>query len=390
MSTVSVRLIRKLDELEGLRDIWDVLLKRSASDNLFLSWEWISTWSRVYLKGDELFVIVVYEGEEIVAIAPWWLDKQRVAGLFALRKLRFLGTGDVCSDYLDIIVDPNGHDEWLRAIWDQLFGPLRKEWDVWDYSDVPANSKALLRLYRWADDDDRCLTRQIKAMTICPYLNLPANEHELVARLSGHHRYAINSSRRLLEKRGAVTFRFCERSADVLSEMQRLRDLNTRIWTERGHSGSFVNDNFVRFHDEVAQSMLRAGRLVLCSLRINDSHVGSFYGLQHGHVLYYYIMSVEKSHGNRINAGDLLLTECMLESIRRGCLEFDFLRGDESYKYRWTQTDRRNLGLSIYNKRLGAALDIVAHSSRDAARSGAKVLARSLAATPKNTSPQRA
>ncbi len=380
MSMVSLRLIRNLHELEALRDHWDVLLKRSASDNLFLSWEWISTWSRVYLKGDHLFVIVVYEGEEPVAIAPWWQEERRLAGFSTLRRLRFLGTGNVCSDYLDIIVRTDQHSQWLRPIWQELFGPLRSQWDVIEYSDTPAGSEALTCFYRWADEDDRCLTRRVNQITTCPYLSLPATAEEFRGSLSATKRYALSRSRRHFDARGSVTFRYSDCAHEVSATMDRLRTLNTRSWTERGHSGSFATDKFIRFHNEVAQSMLGVRSLVLCSLWVDESYLGSFYGFQHGHVLYYYIMSVERSDENHVNAGDLLLAECMEEGVRRGCSEFDFLRGDESYKYRWTRTHRQNLSLNFYNRSARAALDLTTQSSRDVARICAKVFARGFAA----------
>ncbi len=44
-----------------------------------------------------------------------------------------------------------------------------------------------------------------------------------------------------------------------------------------------------------------------------------------------------------------------LVAIATGSREFDFLRGSEEYKYRWTSTERRNPRIRFYN-RTGKAL----------------------------------
>ena len=70
-------------------------------------------------------------------------------------------------------------------------------------------------------------------------------------------------------------------------------------------------------------------------------------------------MSVEKSDEKRVNTGDVLLSHCMEEGIRRGCRTFDFLRGDEPYKYRWTESDHRLLTLQIHNRRAAGLFSLV-------------------------------
>lgn len=66
----------------------------------------------------------------------------------------------------------------------------------------------------------------------------------------------------------------------------------------------------------------------------------------------------------------------MEEGIRRGCRVFDFLRGDEPYKYRWTENDRRLLSVCIYNRRLTALLSLVFQNTLQSVKSIGKTLLR--------------
>jgi len=370
------RLIRNFDDLQELAGFWNDLLARSLNDNLFLTWEWMSTWATVYLTGEELFVIAVFNDGQPVAIAPFWIQRTRAAGVFPVRVLRFLGSRGVCSDYLDVIVQKSGHSKWLDEIWNQLFGKLRSSWDLLEYADTICDSKALAQFYRLADEDNRCLSRQIVRTEVCPYMALPDRSEDLLRSLSRTRRYTINHSRRHLSELGELQVRFCQHSDQIRGELDRLKDLNTRTWQERGQPGSFSTSEFVNFHAALANISLKHERLLLCSLWAGDHYLGGFYGFAYHEVLYFYIMSVEKSDEKRVNTGDVLLAHCMEEGIRRGCREFDFLRGLEPYKYRWTESDRRLLTLCIYNRRSAALLALVSQNISQSIKAIGKTLLR--------------
>ncbi len=357
--TVSTRVFRTLAELQQLAGSWNDLLERSMNDNVFLTWEWISTWAATYLSGSELFVIAVYDDGSPVAIAPLWLQRRRTAGAFPVRVLRFLGSSGVCSDYLDVIVQKKGYATWLDAIWNHLFGKLRSQWDILEYADAPSDSKPLAQFYRSADEDERCLARQIVRTELCPYMTLPDRADQLLTRVSRTRRYTINHSRKRLSELGELHIRTCEHPDQVSETLARLKDLNTRSWRERGQPGSFSTSEFTRFHSNMAEISLQRNWLLLCSLWVGGQYLGSFYGFAYHGVLYFYIMSVEKSDEKRVNTGDVLLSHCMEEGIRRGCRTFDFLRGDEPYKYRWTESDHRLLTLQIHNRRPAALFSLV-------------------------------
>jgi CelD/BcsL family acetyltransferase involved in cellulose biosynthesis len=373
--TTSSRVVRSLEELRELAGDWDDLLARSSNDNVFLTWEWISNWAKIYMSDGQLFVIAVYDRDQLVAVAPFWIQRVRIGGIFRTRTLRFLGVGEVCADYLDVIVQKTGHLRWLEEVWRQLF-EHGSEWDILEYSDAPSDSRGLAEFWRLADQDNRCLSRTMSDTSVCPYMPLPEEPERLLRSLSRTKRYTINHSRKSLSEGGDIRVRFCEDAERVSQDLTLLRELNTRSWRERGQSGSFATADFVKFHFDLADSLLKLNRLLLCSLWVGDRYQGGFYGFVYHGVLYFYIMSVEKSDMKRVNAGDLLLSQCMEEGIRRGCREFDFLRGAEPYKYRWTNTDRRLLSVSIYNRRPAALFSLLIQNTSSSVKSIGKLLLR--------------
>ena len=46
---VRIRVVRNFEEFLAIADRWHALLKETASYSVFLTWEWLYTWSRHYL-----------------------------------------------------------------------------------------------------------------------------------------------------------------------------------------------------------------------------------------------------------------------------------------------------------------------------------------------------
>lgn len=81
----------------------------------FFQWSWMANWFR-YLGTDlKLAVLVaVDEYDNWIGIAPWCIDDTSPFS----RKLRFLGSGTACSDYLDLIVADANYPEFSRLVVD--------------------------------------------------------------------------------------------------------------------------------------------------------------------------------------------------------------------------------------------------------------------------------
>src|SRR5262245_40582089 len=91
----------------------------------FRRWEWAEAWWRHYggdangrpKRNRELFVLTIWDDcEQLVAIAPWYYLRTRSGA----RVIRFLGDGEVCSDYVTVLCRPGREDGVAEAIADWL------------------------------------------------------------------------------------------------------------------------------------------------------------------------------------------------------------------------------------------------------------------------------
>ena len=82
-----------LSGFDALAEEWNDLLKRSAFDTLFLTWEWQRTWWEHLGEGD-LFLIAMRD------------DQGRMAGIAPLYPHGHLSSGLSCSSRADWITCP--------------------------------------------------------------------------------------------------------------------------------------------------------------------------------------------------------------------------------------------------------------------------------------------
>jgi CelD/BcsL family acetyltransferase involved in cellulose biosynthesis len=344
----TITVIRNFAELAGYADRWNALLERSHFDDVFLTWEWMSAWSLECVRGDGLLALAVHDGGELVALAPLCVETVPCACVPDVRVLRPIAAG--VSDYFDFVGDGERIEEYATLVWEHLFGPLSREWDVLDLVEVPETSPILRTFGGLARTDGRCEEATPTKQTSCSYIELPSSREEYLARCRRSRRHFLRGSRRRLSSSGELRLQFCRTAGELPGQMESLISLNKLSWLDRGGSASFTSPELERFHHRVARSLLVRGNLLLCSMTLDGDHIASFYGFEYRDKVYYYISAVRRLPLRRVNVLDTLLLFCVEEAIDRGCREFDLLRGDEEYKRRWTSSARRNSSVRFYNR----------------------------------------
>lgn len=366
-----IRIIRTVSEFRALEGSWNELQKRSARKNVFLTWEWVANWVDVYARAEGLLCVALYDGGDLRAVAPLCVQEERRLGANA-RVLRFLGSGEACADHLDFLVDAQSAPDSAKRLWREIFGRLRRDWDVFECYDVRADSLVLASFRSLERRERRCLNAGAEGESVCPYLALPDTWEEYLAQCSGTRRYAITYSMRKLAEQGALEMRFCERPDDLEASMDAFISLHQNTWRQRGWPGAFAAPEFEAFHRRVARDFLAKRVLFLATFLLDGRHIGSFYGFEYERTLYYYLLAVETNPEKRVKTGTAVIGACLQEAIRRGCREFDFLRGEEEYKYRWTAADRRNPRMRIYGGSAAGVARLISDRSWALGKSAAK------------------
>src|ERR1051326_3682211 len=356
---IEIEEISAIDDLEALRFEWSCLWNRCPSATAFQSPEWLIPWWR-HLGNGDLMVLALRQEGRLIGLAPFFIfiSSLETGGT---RTLLFVGTGN--SDYLDLLLDPDcGQGECLHAIFNHL-SEQSDRWDLCDLHQLPPDSPLLTQIRRAppnvaqqvsgpADLEigitaglETCATGlrysrlKLCLHEPCPSLTLPPTLKKLPDAIPGRQLEKSHYYGRKLAKLGPTrleaankdNFREC---LDALLRLHRAR------WSAKGGAGLLTEAAIQHFHGEAAWALLDRGALRLFTLRLMDQIVGVLYGfvLRPRRACYY--LSGFDPEFEKFSLGTLLIGHCIEEATREGAVGFDFLRGQEAYKYHWGAKDR--------------------------------------------------
>ena len=355
---------RSLDRLALLADDWD----RLARGVPFRSWAWISHWWRHYgheqggsQRNRSLFILGVLDhANALVGIAPWYVESSLAEG----RVVRFLGTGEVCSDYLSVLCEPGMEDrvsvmlaEWLSKAHtrqaDQPDNHDQDRWDLLELTGVDAEDAAVRRLAERLEACGNAVHR--RAGPNCWRIELPATWEEYLRRLSKDHRKQIRRLERGVLAAGRVSVHSVQRLEDLPPARDVLIDLHQRRRRSLGEPGSFASSRFAAFHREVMPDLLRNGQLRLDWLELDGQPIAAEYQLTGNGVVYAYQSGVSPDALEH-SPGRLSHVAMLRRAIEQGFRAVDFLRGDEPYKAHWRAEPRASLEIRVAPARAAAQL----------------------------------
>jgi CelD/BcsL family acetyltransferase involved in cellulose biosynthesis len=334
--------LRTIEDIRGLIPMeqeWNTLLAESASDSLFLSWEWMHLWWRHFGKGRQLRAIEIRDGKDLLALLPLCIVSGRV---------EFLGTGSVGSDYLDLIVHADDEPEVLKAI----ARILVETGMIMRFAQFRANSVIQEVAAQLARDGSRIVKRNTG---VCPYLNLEGfTWDEFVASLGQSHRENVRRRIRQLEK-ASIDFDVTETDAERRQNLQILFELHDRCWKSRGGSDAFHTRELISFHEEFSRIALDRGWLRLFVLRVDGKPAAAVYGFLRNGKFYFYQSGFDPGFRNS-SVGMVALALTIRRAIEEKAIEFDFLHGNEEYKFRWTRDFRELKCIDVYPQTLAGSV----------------------------------
>lgn len=295
---------------------WDALVAASRLRSPFLFWTWQSEWVRAFADGRRLEIRCVEDGAgNLVALLPLY---ESTPGTMQL-----VGGADV-SDYLDLVAVQGREEEaWMALL--QSRAAERVEWAM---HAVPASSATVTALPQlaaacgltaWATVEDRC-----------PILALPPAWETYLASLSGKHRHELLRKMRRLE-RDAPDARVSSASApaEIEARLGEFLDLHRRSRTGKAR---FMDGRMEGFFRRVLTAFAERGAARLWFLDAASGPIAGFVTLEWDGTVGLYNSGFDPDRAS-LSPGVVLLAQVIRDAIARGRRTFDFLRGEERYKY---------------------------------------------------------
>jgi CelD/BcsL family acetyltransferase involved in cellulose biosynthesis len=305
-------------ELEGE---WRELLSDSAADQIFMTREWLSTWWEAYQPG-RIWTLVARDAEgRCQGIAPWFVTV--VPG--GQRVIRSIGYVDV-TDYMDVIARRGAEQAVFAALAGWLAGHSGT-FDRIELRNFPEDSPALAQLPNLLSA--RGLDAQIQLDDVCPVITLPERFEDYVASLDKKNRHELR--RKLRRAAGQMDWYIAGPEHDLSAELGVFLRLMAASSPEKT---TFLDDAKNRtFFELVVPKIAERGWLQLAVLTINGDAAAAYLNFDYGNRILVYNSGHDPAAYGQMSGGIVLMARLIEHAIERRRLVFDFLRGDEPYKY---------------------------------------------------------
>lgn len=291
---------------------------------------WWKHYGSVLQSGNRLFVNCVRSDRgDLRAVAPFYLDAGRLR-----TRLRFIGSGHVCTDYQEIVGRECGIEEY-ELIADQIDRLLREQSLLaacqieMEGVDPQAEWYRLFcrimqqRGYSWREE----------AIESSYITSLPETWDDYLAT---HSKGSRRRPKRHVARIDSGEYEFYRVSGvQGLQEMlPRLCDLHQRRRQMLGQPGSFADGRFLPFLMDLAEYYGPSGRMEIQWCQQGGSVPCMQLVFLHAQTISLYCSGVDPDYLD-MEPGHFMISVSFRDAIARGIRHFDFLRGDEPYKTLW-------------------------------------------------------
>ena len=313
--------------LSTLSAEWNELSLRCATGNPFLTAEWHRLWWRYWHQDRRLKILALYQADGgLCGVAPLCS-----AGADDDTPLMLLGSPDFC-DYRDCIVAEGAESRFYDALIDYLMRQSPRGAAL-TLSSLQHHSPTLSFFNNLARRKD--IEVRIEPEDTAPRMDLPPDFDAYLDSLAAKDRHEIRRKKRRAEKEGALDFERMSEPSRVMAAMPFFLDL---FRASGGMKRSFLTPHRESFFLSLAEEFSGRGWLDLYALSLNNRAMAYLFCFNYNRTLYLY----NAAYDNRcaqVSPGIVAIAMCIEDAIRRGIRRFEFLRGNEAYKYRFGGRD---------------------------------------------------
>jgi CelD/BcsL family acetyltransferase involved in cellulose biosynthesis len=332
---MQLQVIRTSAEFDQMANEWNDLLACSASHVPFLRHEYLSTWWKTLGGGEwshgELYIVAARQDSGLLcAVAPLFFTHNPEGE----PALMLLGSIEI-SDYLDLIVCPEVLDEFIEKLLDHLATPGAPAWSSLDWYNLVDSSPTLPALEAAARR--RGWNYSAVPMQHCPYIPLPGDWEAYLAGIDKKQRHEIRRKMRRVESNEApVRWYIVQDEASLDAEIDAFLYLMAQDDEKKG----FLTDVMSKQMHLAVQAAFRAGWLQLAFMEVGGEKAAGYLNFDYGECIWVYNSGIDLRF-RELSPGWVLLGYLLQWANEQRRRSFDFMRGDEEYKYRFGALDRR-------------------------------------------------
>ena len=312
-----------------LENEWNELLDKSSSHVPFLRYEYLETWWQMRGGGEwqpecSLVIITARQNGKLAGIAPLFYtpDHQGKPCLMLLGSIEI-------SDYLDLIAPAEIIPEFVRGLLKCIEQADLPKWQVLDLYNILDNSPTLAALEAAASSDG--LLYQQEKLQHSPYIPLPGDWEAYLAGIDKKQRHEIRRKLRRAENAEVPVRWYLAEDAQALdTEIDAFLDL----MKQDEDKAKFLTEPMKETMRALMHCAFENGCLQLAFLEVDGHKAAAYASFDYLNRIWVYNSGLNFSFVE-YSPGWVLLGHLLKWANENGRSEFDFMRGDEDYKYKF-------------------------------------------------------
>jgi hypothetical protein len=337
MEKYSVAVIESIQDWENTHEQWNHLLAKSKSNNIFLTFEWLYSWWNIYSNDKKiLFILTIYNEDTLLGIAPWYINNISHS-LLIQKRLEFIGSPEAGSDYLDVICMEGEEINISHILYKYIHNEF-KEWNSFLFVDFPSKSLFFRNFIYELNNDGKYYS--LNTASYCPTINLPNSIEEYKSSMTSKRQRKLDWQINKLTQKGQITTDniVCNGSDKTIENYFDYYDKVRNINNEKLRM-------FIKFYNKYLGNK---STIQIITLKQGENILASILHLFYGNRKFNYLVATNKKYDKNISVGEILVYECINNSIIEKYVIYDFLKGEEPYKFKWSNDGERSLRLSYY------------------------------------------
>jgi len=336
---------RTFSDLAPLAAEWNALLNESITQVPFLRHEYLSTWWGTHGGGEwpdsELAVVIAFQDGRLAGVAPLFAAKNQDGN----PALLLLGSIEI-SDYLDLIVRPIDLPAFIPGLLDFLghSGPAglsvaapeaeSKPWKVLDWQNFPEASPTLAILKTEAEKRGWAFTNE--QTYHAPSIPLTGDFETYLSGIDKKQRHEIRRKmRRAIDSGSNVRWYIVSDGTTLDAEV----DAFLAMMAEEPEKAKFLTEAMHLQMHLSCRAAFENGWLQLAFLVVDGQKAAGYLNFDYLNRIWVYNSGIERRF-LELSPGWVLLGYLLQWANENKRTEFDFMRGDEAYKYRFGGVDK--------------------------------------------------
>lgn len=346
MPTLIVETLKTTDALQSVEPIWNSLSTAARVPNVFTTFDWFRIWNQRATDLDTEHrrypnVLLLKAADIVVGIAPLVCRTVSRFGL-VVRKIEFLESP---ADYNDLLMQDDPKQ--IRAVINYL-EQTQAAWDIVDLRSM-RNTGNIIPVLEEALSASSLLHRTLPEAS-CPYLPIDSNASGIVGRFSRSVRRTLRNQQHRLDRMSSegLHVRIIEHPESEPSLLEKFIALEKQKRIQGKPVPPLFGDA-----PQVLRSLFDSlgprGWLYAAVMELGDRVIAFQLGFRCGDALWDFSKAYDSAYSH-LSPGTMLVPAILDYGFSNGYREYDFLRGEEPYKMRWSTGSHSTSRVIIWNR----------------------------------------